>query len=218
MSLKLWLSARTPYATRPSSIDFLLRVTNLGAEPVRGPEPDAMDLETIDERGAKLPYVPCGPSPFAPRTLEVPPQSFHTLIKLSSRASGSAGAAGDYEATCRWQGATSNVVRYRVIADRRDYVVTMRAASATAIEVILANHGAEPIEWPQPCAEQDLTLWGADGARMETVLDDDTEVTQVLPGAQAVLRFEVPGALPGVKFEGHFVREPFVSGTVALVL
>lgn len=217
MSLKLWLSARTPYATRPSSIDFQLRISNLGAEPVRGPEPDALCVETIDERGMQLSYVPCGPS-LAPRPLAVPPQSFHTLIKFSSRANGSTGEVGVYEATCRWQGATSNSVRYRVIADRGAYVVTMRAVSATAIEVILSNHGAEPIEWPQPCAEQDLILRAADGTRMETVLGDDTEVSQVSPGAQAVLRFEVPGALPGVKFDGHFVREPFVSGTVALVL
>ncbi len=218
MSLKLWLSARTPYATQPSSIDFLLRIANLGTEPVRGPEPDGMCIETIDEHGARLSYVPCGPSPFAPRILEVPPQSFHTLIKLSSRASGSPRDIGVYEARCLWQGATSNSVKYRVIADRGAYGVTMRAVSATVIEVMLANHGSEPIEWPQECSEQDLTLRAADGTRMETVLSDDTEVTQVLPGAMAVLRFEVPGASPGVKFDGHFVREPFVSGTVALVL
>jgi hypothetical protein len=218
MSLKLWLSARTPYATRPSSIGFQLRIANLGAESVRGPEPDAMCIETLDERGERLSYVPCGPSPHAPRELDVPPQSFHTLINLSSRASGSIGDIGVYEARCLWQNATSNLLRYRVIADRRAFVVTMRAVSATAIEVILVNHDSGPIEWPQACSEQDLTLWAADGTRVETVLSDDTEVTEVLPGAMAVLRFEVPGGSPGVKLDGHFVREPFASGTVTLVL
>lgn len=47
--------------SRPSSIEFTLLIINLGAEPVRGAEPDAMCLETLDDRGERLNYVPCGP-------------------------------------------------------------------------------------------------------------------------------------------------------------
>lgn len=221
MSVKLWLSARSPYATQPSSIDLTLLVCNLGAETVRGPEPDGMCLETTDERGEQLPYLPCGPSPFAPRQIELLPQSFHPLLTISSRASGSPRDVGSlYRVRCHWQGATSNVVEYRVFGDRTPYVATIRPVSATAIEVVLINSSSTAIEWPKPCSEHDLTLRTPDGSIIEeeAELTGDTELTQVLPGQQAVLRFEVPGVLRGVNFTGHFVREPFVSGLVALVL
>ena len=219
MSLKLWLSARTPYATQPSSIDLTLLVCNLGAEPVRGPEPDGTCLETSNERGERLSWVPCGPSPFASRELDLLPQSFHPLLTISSRASGSPRDVGVYKVHCIWQGATSNVVEYRVFGDRAPYVATMRAVSTTAIEVVLTNNSSAAIEWPKPCSEHDLTLRAVDGTILDEVeLTGDTLLTQVAPGQQAALRFEVPGALRGVNYTGHFVREPFVTGPVALVL
>lgn len=217
MSLKLWLGARTPYAMQPSSIEFTLLVCNVGALPVRGPEPDAMCLETIDERGERLPYVPCGPSPFGPREIEVPPRAFLNLLKISSRACGGMRDVGLYEVRCHWQGATSNVVKYRVLGDREAYVATMRAVPG-AIEVMLANGGSAPIVWPERCLPQDLTLRGPDGALVEAEPVDGDERTRVEPGAQVVLRFEVPDAPRGVPLTGRFAREPFASETVALVL
>lgn len=218
MSLKLWLSVRTPYAMQPSSIEFMLLVCNLGAEPVRGPEPDGMDLETLDERGERLPYVPCGPSPFGPREIEVPAGGFHSLIKIGSRASGTRDD-GLYQARCHWQGATSNLLKYRVIGDRRAYVATMRPVPGKpAIEVTLTNGGSTAIEWPQPCSEQDIALWGANGERLEAEMTSDAEALTIAPGEQAVLRFAAPDAPRGVPITGHFVREPFVSGAVTLML
>lgn len=216
MSLKLRLDARTPYALQPSSIEFTLLICNLGAQPVRGPEPDAMCLETLDERGVPLPYVPCGPPHGDPRQIEIQPQAFHSLIKISSRASGSMRDVGLYRVRCGWQGAISNVVEYRVLGERRAYVASLRAGSARAVEVTLVNGGPAAIEWPKPCTEQDLGLWAADGERVEVEPAD--EVTRIGPGEQAVLRFDVPGAVRGVPLQGRFMREPFVSDTVTLVL
>jgi hypothetical protein len=214
-AIKLRLDARTPYALQPSSIEFTLLIINLGAEPVRGAEPDAMCLETLDERGERLNYVPCGPPIGDPRMIEIQPQAFHNLIKISSRASGSMRDVGHYRVHCAWQGALSNVVRYQVIGDRRVYGATLRAVSAKVIEVMLVNGGPAAIEWPKPCIEDDLMLWSADGTRLEALPAD--EVTRVAPGEQAVLRFDVPDGLRGGPITGRFLREPFASDTVTLV-
>lgn len=216
MSLKLRLDARTPYALQPSSIEFTLLICNFGVEVVRGPEPDGMCLETLDERGERLPYVPCGPPHGDPKQIEVQPQAFHSLIKISSRASGSMRDAGLYRVRCAWQGAISNVVEYRVLGERRAYGATLRVVSARAVEVTLVNGGAAAIEWPKPCTDQDLALWAPGGERVEVEPAD--EVTRIGPGEQAVLRFDVPGAARGVPLQGRFTREPFVSETVTLVL
>lgn len=216
MSLKLRLDARTPYALQPSSIEFTLLICNFGGEVVRGPEPDGMCIETLDGRGDRVPYVPCGPPDGDPRQIEIQPQAFHSLIKISSRACGGIEDVGVYRARCMWQGASSNVVEYRVLGDRRPYVATLRPASASVLEVTLVNHGPAAIAWPKPCNEQDLALWAADGERME--VEPSSDITRIGPGEQVVLRFDVPGAARGVPLTGHFRREPFVSEALTLVL
>ncbi|MDI3283137.1 hypothetical protein [Polyangium sp. 15x6] len=217
MSLELSLHAHTPYALQPSSIQLRLRIENHGSTPARGEKPDGMSLLTTDERGQWLPFLPRAPWPFPPEEIEIPPGGVHEMV-VSSSACGSMRDVGLYRAQCRWGGAESNVVEYRVLGDRKSYVATLRPVSAGTVELTLDNRGPAPIDWVEPCdPEQDLSFWLDGKTRMKTVLTAGADLTRIVPGVPAVIRIELPEAESGRNISGRFQREPFASGDGKLV-
>jgi len=219
MPLHLHLYARTPYALQPSFIGLRLTLENDGPEAIRGPAPDGMCLETIDERGMPLMFVPAAPSPFPPEEIVLAPGERRSL-EISSRACGRMEDAGLYRVKCHFQGAVSNVVEYRVLGERKSYVATMRPVADRTIEITLTNHGPAPIVWNEPCsAAGDLTVWGEGGSGLlEAVLVEGAGITQVAPGTPISMRFYIPNAPRGLKIGGRFSREPFTTQDVAFVL
>ncbi|MDI1443681.1 hypothetical protein [Polyangium sp. 6x1] len=217
MSLELSLHARTPYALQPSSIQFRLRITNRGPAPVRGEVPDGMSLLTTDEKGQWLNFLPRAPWPYPPEEIEIPPGGAHEMT-VSSSACGSMRDVGLYRASCRWGGAESNVVEYRVLGDRQSYVATLRAVSERTVELTLDNRGRAPIDWGEPCdPEQDLGFWHEGKTRLEAVLTTGADLVRIVPGTPAVIRIELPEAESGRNLSGRFQREPFASGETKIV-
>ncbi|MDC0748848.1 hypothetical protein [Polyangium mundeleinium] len=217
MPLALSLHAHTPYALQPSSIQFRLRIENHGPAPVRGEKPDEMSLLTTDERGQWLPFLPRAPWPFPPEAIEIPPGGVHEMT-VSSSVSGSMRDVGLYRASCRWGGAESNVVEYRVLGDRQSYVATLRVVSGKTVELTLDNRGPAPIIWGEPCdPEQDLSFWIHGQTRMKTVLTTGADLVRIVPGTPAVIRIELPENESGRILSGRFQREPFASGETKLV-
>ena len=211
MTLKLSIHAHTPYALQPSSVELRLVIENHGPAPVRGEVPDGMNLRTTDERGQWLMFVPRAPWPYPPEEIEISPGGRHEMT-VRSAASGSMRDVGLYRVQCRWGGAESNVVEYRVLGDRQSYVATLRHVSGRTVELTLDNRGPAPIEWGEPCVpEVDLSFWFG-RTRLRTVLTEGGDLVRIVPGTPAVIRFEVPEAEPGQAISGRFQREPFASG------
>lgn len=216
MSLILSLHNHTPYALQPSSVDLRLVLENRGAKAVRGTEPGPGCLMTFDARDNPLNFLPPSPWPYPPKILELAPGARQTL-ELRSAAAGGVRDAGEYRVQCTWQGAASNVIRYRVLGERASYPASLRRVGERTFEVELVNRGSAAIDWQEPCVpEEDVSVF-LGRTRVRTRIAGGAELVRVEAGARAVLRVEMLDVAQGQAIAARFKREPFVTGDVELV-